>query len=75
MFESIFDVDGAAGHEIVFAFRTTVDDTTLHARDRFPILDAPHEIAFWWRPGIDGGRLVPDALIGLDGDPGDAVQV
>lgn len=60
--ESIFSVDGVPGHEIVFAFRTTVDDPGIHERDRFPILDAPHEIAYWWHPGVDRGRLVPEAL-------------
>ncbi|MEH3153940.1 MAG: NUDIX domain-containing protein [Gordonia paraffinivorans] len=66
VFESVFVVDGITGHEIVFAFRTTVDDTRLHSRDRFAILDAPDEIAFWWRPGTDEGRLVPEALLDLD---------
>ncbi|GAA2058127.1 NUDIX hydrolase [Williamsia deligens] len=75
VFESIFDVDGVTGHEIVFAFRTTVDDTGLHDRDRFPILDAPHEIAWWWRPGIDDGRLVPEALTDLDVSLGRTDQV
>ncbi|WP_299569081.1 NUDIX domain-containing protein [uncultured Williamsia sp.] len=68
VFESIFTVDGVTGHEIVSAFRTTVDDPALYVRDHFPILDAPHEIAFWWRPGIDRGRLVPEAIVGLDDD-------
>ncbi len=75
VFESIFAVDGVTGHEIVFAFATTVDDTTVHDRDRFPILDAPHEVAFWWRPGSDDGRLVPGALTGLDDGFGPAGQV
>lgn len=66
VFESVFDVDGVTGHEIVFAFATEVDDPGLIDRDRFPILDAPHEIAFWWRPGIDGGRLVPESLLDLE---------
>ncbi|MBE7162926.1 MAG: NUDIX domain-containing protein [Williamsia herbipolensis] len=65
VFESIFEVDGITGHEIVVAFATDVDDAGLVDRDRFPILDAPHEIAFWWRPG-DPGRLVPEALLDLD---------
>jgi ADP-ribose pyrophosphatase YjhB (NUDIX family) len=60
--ESIFSVDDVTGHEIVFVFATTVDDPTLFERDRFPILDAPHEIAFWWRPGFGAARLVPEAL-------------
>lgn len=75
VFESIFDVDGVTGHEIVFAFRTTVDDATLYDRDRFPVLDAPHEIVFWWRPGTDKGRLVPEALLDLDDDLGDGDRV
>ena len=75
VFESIFDVDGVTGHEIVFAFATAVDDVTVYDRDRFPILDAPHEIAFWWRPGVAGGRLVPDALTPLVDDLGPADQV
>lgn len=29
VFESIVDVDGATGHEIVFAFATTVDDADV----------------------------------------------
>lgn len=60
--ENIFDVDGVVGHEIVFVFDAELTNTSVEARDHFPVLDAPDEIVFWWRPGDEIARLVPPEL-------------
>ncbi|MBJ7291027.1 NUDIX domain-containing protein [Williamsia sp.] len=60
--ENIFVVDGTLGHEIVFVFDAELTDTSIEERDHFPVLDAPEEIVFWWRPGDESARLVPPAL-------------
>ncbi|MGU3290965.1 NUDIX domain-containing protein [Williamsia sp. M5A3_1d] len=61
VFENLFTADDENGHEIVFAFDTEVQNAPVD-RDRFPILDAPHEIAFWWHPTDATARLVPAEL-------------
>ncbi|WP_229704942.1 NUDIX domain-containing protein [Williamsia phyllosphaerae] len=61
-FENIFVVDGVVGHEIVFVFDAELADASIEDRDHFPVLDAPEEIVFWWRPGVDTARLVPPEL-------------
>lgn len=64
VFENLFTADGEIGHEIVFTFDAELHDSPVD-RDRFPILDAPHEIAFWWHPTDTTARLVPAELAHL----------
>ena len=50
------------GGGVEFVFDAELTNTSVEARDHFPVLDAPDEIVFWWRPGDEIARLVPPEL-------------
>src|ERR1035437_270772 len=60
--ENRFELNGKAGHEVIFAFRCDLDEASIYVRDSIPLLDVPGQCATWWRPD-EGSRLVPEQLL------------
>lgn len=62
--ENIFELDGVAGHEVVFLFEARFADDSAYDIDEQVILDElPQRVRVRWRePPASTPRLVPDGI-------------